>query len=226
MKAGDRLPPPFIHRLDGMTTEKKKRTPKPAMTPEVRTVIASIPFLNFTWKDQHRIANEEALLEVFRPVVQELFPGLLSADQIKARTLWVDDSEPMTHVRETQIISASILRDLAKEAEPKRPPPEWLNEAQAALDSLRVRLRLFPAKMVIEPSIADEDRNTWRLIAKTARTLLIKSVVSAFQADGAGPFYVGACPRCGKIFEKKQANAAFCSYSCGSADRMARWREK
>jgi len=196
--------------------EKKKRTPKPTMTPEISAVIASIPFLNFTWKDQHRIANEEALLDVFRPMVRELLFNHDTIDQVKDRTRWADDFEPMNHVRETQIISSAIIRDLSKEAGPKSTPPQWLHEAETALDSLRVLVLLNPTKLVLEPRISKEDRHTWRVIAKAARTLLIKNILTSFHVGGAGTDYIGCCPRCGKIFEKPRADSVFCSKYCAS----------
>ena len=35
-------------------------------------------------------------------------------------------------------------------------------------------------------------------------------------ASGNGQLFIGMCPRCGKVFEKKQANAVFCSRYCQS----------
>ncbi|MBP7632855.1 hypothetical protein KBA41_01700 [Candidatus Ozemobacteraceae bacterium] len=209
-----------------MTTEKKKRMPKPAMTTEVRTVIASIPFLNFTWKDQHRIANEEALLEVFRQVVQAVIPTLDTPESIKDATRWADESEPMRHVRETQIISSSMVRDLVTGRASKMPPPEWLSDAQDSLDSLRVRILNSPIGLVIDPKIEEKDKHTWRLIAKRTRTLLIKDILTSFIPGGAGLEYIGACPRCGKIFEKKRGDKVFCSPACLSASMQKRYDEK
>lgn len=42
--------------------------------------------------------------------------------------------------------------------------------------------------------------------------------------DAHALFYT-ACPRCGKAFEKKQANAVFCGAKCAGAERAARWRK-
>lgn len=62
------------------------------------------------------------------------------------------------------------------------------------------------------------------------RGSLILTASEAFSAwvgeQSNGEFYVGACPRCRKIFEKKRGDQEYCSGACRDAARMARLREK
>lgn len=204
-----------------MTTEKRKRIPKPAPWKETVSLLSWVECLNASTDQEMRAAIEHITKELDVPD-DPRFPEMRNPYPIlKAK-------ENFDYMRETITFLRDLFRAFAR--------GQWRDDEQKEqLHSLLQRI--FPG-----PTVSEDMRSGANFFLATAlspknimdpktnpcenlRGRLALTIAEAFR-DGNALIYSGECPRCGKIFERKQKNAEYCSKACGGADRMKRFRGK
>ncbi len=182
-----------------MTTEKKKRTPKPTPTSEIL-------FL-------------QLLLKTYN--IRGFLQGHGYPDAISHGT------------REMLLITHRFIREyellrVEKSEEKKELLFAKFGETVHLLEKFASSIRfsfIAASRKVPEPILGynvycpDQKKEQDALVAY----FLLKTFSGP---NPPGPHYIGACPRCGKIFEKKRGDQEYCGKACASTERTIRQRKK
>jgi hypothetical protein len=204
-----------------------KRQQKPPMTRSTEWLVKALTFLSL---DAGKATNGELLLETYRLVGYE---DLSKKDIEKS---W--GNYQYNHVRETlQYSQRAIDISLNEDRDTVRRPYEyrfkegvkisdWL---MAAIKPIYFESLLWSGKQhcqffeVISASVKEPAINLiYSLRAKMARCILESFAWTKITLiDGQSPvefpnggYYIGACPRCGRIFERKRQNQFYDRDTC------------
>lgn len=233
-------------------TEKKKRFPKPQKGITLDYLLSNgLPFLNAKDKDEIILSVQGFIEELAKTETGEhLYPvtligwddkyshkffslpetreSLMKAQTaaqllIKSASLpgFIKDVQDMAWSRYMEPLEPVYNRFFSKEG---RTIPDFKIGAKGRKgikdqDSFNeVWVKALPAIIICLTISAIKD-GAYQVIEKghNSETRYLKSAAVAF---------LGMCPRCGTIFEKKQSNAEFCSKRCGNADRQESFRKK
>lgn len=89
-------------------------------------------------------------------------------------------------------------------------PPEWVNQTGTAKEALVGHwpkiIRAWGVHLVVEAfksNMSEKDKITLSRTGKVSGRLILT-----------GKAYIGACPRCGKVFEKPRADSLYCGKYC------------
>jgi len=104
--------------------------------------------------------------------------------------------------------------------------PAWHSAGHTRIELLPYNRRDFTSDS--KKLMSERDRfNTW---LKGFRGYMVKMIGESFDAWSGetpnGAFFIGNCPKCFKIFEKKTQRQIFCSPSCQEALKQDRYRKK
>jgi len=190
-----------------MTTEKKKRMPKPAMTAETRHIVDSL--LPLLAVEIDSISDNKLLKMAQRPIGDAIGYRTADDEQLKLKTAGIK------HFRETVLGIQGMIRG-------REDMTAWVNESlrpiRAFSPSWQNGLRLFRVDVEGKSLVQDETR--W---PEMIRGYWVFIVAISFQRNdffwpemSNGEFFIGACPRCGKIFEKPRGDSVFCGKYCAS----------
>lgn len=209
------------------TSTAPKRVPKPPMNWAVDGLLRLIPFLNetstvekvrlavkfVTWHDhpnappefpgEHDSQDKGYSDDVFR----------LAPDQVeeieRAQGMVKEAVRIALHQEESNGISAKVQNWLEQALAMSVRDISWQRKHWTTMNFE------FDPKLKKDP--AGKSLGFCYYVGKRFKSLAAGYVCEAFNCYGrpsVGAFYVGHCPKCGKVFQKKQANAEYCSKSC------------
>ena len=222
-----------------MTTEKKKRTPKPAMNRGVAVIVPLLTLPADAPLQDLLAAGEIALTLATGDLPEDLREWLVLGTKE-----W-NSPDTETKLRKISRMGQAMVGfsyGTVKRFENRAVYHEIVDTIQ----QIRLNLLLGHGTMVLMPFFSGEPPKSGWLdesfeagsLAKAVGDRIIRTPAQfvktrLYQLERAFPyylakewetlsFYVGACPRCGKVFEKKQANAEYCSKSCANMDSRDR----
>ena len=222
--------------------EKKKRIPKPPITWAVDGVLRLIPFFCAkTTEERVRAAVAFVVWNDSQIGSRELNAALArNLEEIRhvdtlAEEIFKNSHDQIDVIEEAHTRIADAIRISLHQKEPNgysRRTQEWLQEA-LSLSFRKVTWANRPFTSVsyqfryeLMKDGHGETLGFCRYAGLKFKNMAAGYVCEAFSARGGrsiGEFYIGACPRCGKVFKKMfQSNQGFCSGACKQADYRAR----
>lgn len=187
--------------------EKKKRIPKSPKTQPVKDMIALIPFLN----------SDGPLLALAVEWAQAVV-SLSATPGMPRIEIGLEENELREH-RDLLLDAIRFYYGL----DHKRNSDELGEEFTRLVNELDTEIVFVPAQDG-RPGITFSNYIT----RKFGRSIFYGLSVLIFHLAMGGPLedwspglaagrdWIGACPRCGKVFEKKQANAEYCGKYCAT----------
>jgi uncharacterized C2H2 Zn-finger protein len=196
-------------KKDQERAEKKKRVPKPVMLPETRQLVTG-GWLAFLSCAPDRATDEMILVSA----------SVLLAGCDPKGIYYAHLAGQVKHLRET--IRNLNRAAFSPEARKDSRLFDWLNEAVACIGSsfsFTGSEALFFYPTMVKGALSDHEH----IRALGASLVGMSFRKTKENPNGNGAFFIGRCPRCEKVFEKKQANAEYCGKSCAnmvSRDRI------
>lgn len=201
-----------------------KRVQKPTITPSVEVILWSIPFLN---------CDEKTPMEEIRNLAVELLLKYEDEDtsedviqQIRLRYhqahLW-NSGYLEGKLRHTRNFLFTMLRiGLGVPVEPLL-VEAFQHEISEVADRIRLISNWVPGETWLEPSTKypSELKDIPPFLQQSLTIRIADGIKSGTLA-----FYVGICPRCGKVFERKRVDQKYCGKTCGFTTRTQRRRGK
>lgn len=200
-----------------MTTTAKKRVPKPTATPATDALLAVLPLI----ADDPGKLSDRKIVDLVCEFVEHLVDGLNNpvCDWRGFRKGLADNTALLGYMRDT---AANIREAIANVSPGRDEPPNndlcrWIGDGLALDAKTRDRAVIFyeggfemmgGGGFEITPDVAV------KLYRAHVTEAAWDSLLHGTHANGW--HYVGCCPRCGKVFEKKQSNAEYCSKSCAN----------
>lgn len=229
-----------------MTSEKKKkRIPKPPMTWAVDGVIRLIPFfgaktpeervkraIEFVEWNGTQIGSKELNDALAQSLEENKHVETLTESVLKNSQEQIDVIEE-AHTQLADAIRIALHQE--KSNGYSFNTQEWLEKA-LSLSFRKVTWANRPYTNVSYEFRYELIRNANKELMGFCyyaglkfKNLAAGYVCEAFSSWGGrsiGEFYIGACPKCGKIFKKLQSNTEFCSKKCGNTSRQEAFKNK
>lgn len=228
-----------------MTTEKKKRAPKPAMTPETPKRSVKPPMIDATrwliekalpvfegysdsWADHEAYHAAETLNPIFDedyPMEKGFVPLILDAVrwgktllQEVLRALAMNINECATSqdkVKFYRELGGKHARELVK-------------EGRAVIDRTLPTVQSWHVNSNGKVCLATVPETRCENIGDYYKALIADGIFRAVDSKTGenALYYVGCCPRCGKIFEKKRGDQEYCGRACATASAQKTYDQK
>lgn len=197
-KAGEKKASPNRHSRAG---EKNTRQAKPIKSPFTERLLAALYVLNCNkWAGE----NSKFLRDASKIPGWEVVDGFSNDD---IRFLRGDLSKIYDLIQ--------VIVNQGPEIEIR----EWLEWAEKLMKSATTTVEYRNGRLSINPD---------RIHAYDPVEILItRLIIAVFHSlSREGPLYVGACPRCGTLFEKKRGDQEYCSKTCATYVRQERFQKK
>ncbi|MBF0548185.1 MAG: hypothetical protein HQM08_27360 [Candidatus Riflebacteria bacterium] len=191
-----------------MTTEKKKRIPKPAISKEIDLLVKLLPLIE---KDPSNFSDTKILnhaKKIKLEVCDFYYDDNCSLDRLK----WV------LHTIRTII---KVVSGITCSKEELDDVTSWLCEKDK---STFPRIYDVSPSGIVEREMIDMDKILKLPLNTIRREDLVDAVYKAFAVGGIGELYIACCPECEKVFRKFRKDQGFCSKKC--ADNVSKKRQR
>lgn len=195
------------HNQGTKSTEKKKRTSKSPKFIDIIVVIEALSFLN----DRKYGIDADELFKSSLPVYFQCFPNCKGANNNWLQ--YAKDKNLVKHLEETRAYCRDLVRALVANADIDS---KWATKAMEPFQTVIIGSNP-PRKTLKMKGFADSGT------VGAIRAYLVNAIVDAFIHGGKA--YIGACPRCKKIFEKRRKDQLSCSRTCRTSAGVEKIRK-
>ncbi len=185
-----------------MTTEKKKRILKPKKTADVILLLKILPLIE---RDPDFLSDEDFFAYADKLSIDLLSfpsPSFENAKQVFRNIRTIIQETSGIQCKEEAVDSVLNWLIASKHNHRQQPDPhKYRYSLSSGIGIVKQNRYPPPQGRLVDDPLTEKD--------------IMEAVSNAFE-NGPGKFFIGACPRCKKIFEKKQSNSIFCGKYCAT----------